>query len=639
VQHDDWGVRADRWSGIRSEMVRRPRCPRPRPAPRRIARRAGRRADPQLLVHGLGGSSTNWLEVMARSARTAPSSRPTCPASGGPSRRTQSASRTGVNARFLGALARALGLDRVVVHGNSMGGLLGVLTAELEPDRVERLVLVDPALPARLRSMRRISGRTLARFAPFAVPPLGRAVLRLAWEPGTPESLYHETADFIHGDPANLSPEMEELGIANLAWGREQPWRLPGSSPPRRRWCGRDGRARAAHDAVDRGSTRRPCCCGATSTGSSAATWSTTSSIAGPTGTCTCSRRSATCRSWRRRGTTSTWSAAGSPPVTTRPGSPRSPRRGGPADVRQRPASMRSSQDVSRIVDAVGVLELGDVAAVVPQLDLGGRQAGADAVGVAVVHEPVVAAEDPVARHATRGEPVPVAVAPVALLEPEVAGAGRERQPVAGFAQGQQDVGRGGTVVGVRDPSGRGTARGCPPRPSAAQPQRCCRQVLGRVTRSSGPSRWYSSNATAAPSPTTLRTDPGWRRPSSVAMRPPIELPTTCATRCRCGSGSRGPRRPSTPSCSGDRRGPACSTSRSPAGRARGPRSGRRRGRRASAGTTPCWRPARAAAGPACPSRPRWTRSRRPGPWCAWSAGAASHPAPDGTGSRTGRRG
>jgi pimeloyl-ACP methyl ester carboxylesterase len=227
VQHDDWGVRADRWSGIRSEMVRvrdtDVHVLRHDPSPDAPAD-----APVQLLVHGLGGSSTNWLEVMAPLSAHGPVVAPDLPGFGRTEPPTQSASRTGVNARFLGAFTRALGLDRVVLHGNSMGGLIGVLAAVLEPERVERLVLVDPALPAQIRSARHISKRTLARFAPFAVPPLGRAALRYAWQQGTPESLYRETADFIHGDPANLAPEIEELGIANLEWGREQPWRLHG---------------------------------------------------------------------------------------------------------------------------------------------------------------------------------------------------------------------------------------------------------------------------------------------------------------------------------------------------------------------------------------------------------------------------
>lgn len=47
----------------------------------------------------------------------------------------------------LAASLDALGLDRVVVLGHSMGGLVSVVFADAHPDRVERLVLVDGGLP------------------------------------------------------------------------------------------------------------------------------------------------------------------------------------------------------------------------------------------------------------------------------------------------------------------------------------------------------------------------------------------------------------------------------------------------------------------------------------------------------------
>jgi pimeloyl-ACP methyl ester carboxylesterase len=227
VEHDDWGVRSDRWRGIRSETVR-VRDTDVHVLRHDAAPEAPADAPTQLLVHGLGGSATNWLEVMPALSAHGPVVAPDLPGFGRTPPPAQGASRTHRNARFVAAFARTLGLDHVVLHGNSMGGLLSVLVAERVPSLVSRLVLVDPALPARVRAMRRIPKRTLARFAPFAVPPLGRAALRHAWENSTPEELYRETADFIHGDPGNLAAEMEQLGIDNLTWGREQPWRLDG---------------------------------------------------------------------------------------------------------------------------------------------------------------------------------------------------------------------------------------------------------------------------------------------------------------------------------------------------------------------------------------------------------------------------
>lgn len=227
AQHDDWGVRAERWRGIRSE-VQHVRGTDVHVLRHDAAPTAPDGAPTQLLVHGLGGAATNWLEVMGPLAEHGPVVAPDLPGFGRTPPPRRNAVRTGHQARFLRALLDDLHLGRVVLHGNSMGGLLAVLLTDLEPDRVERLVLVDPALPGPLRAAASIAPRTLARFAPFAVPPLGRAGLRYAWKRSSPEALWRETVDFIHGDPSRIAPEIGQLGIENLDWGRQQPWRLDG---------------------------------------------------------------------------------------------------------------------------------------------------------------------------------------------------------------------------------------------------------------------------------------------------------------------------------------------------------------------------------------------------------------------------
>lgn len=227
MAHDDWGVRADRWAGIRSETLR------VRGTDVHVLRRDAEPGVPadaptQLLVHGLGGSATNWIEVMGRLAAHGPVIAPDLPGFGRTAPPGPRAARPTSNARFLRGFVDDVGLGRVVLHGNSMGGMIGVLLAELAPEHVARLVLVDPALPGPVRSASAIAPKTLARFAPFVVPPLGRAVLRRAWATMTPEALWQENVDFVHGDPTRISPEVNRVGIDNLAWGREQPWRLDG---------------------------------------------------------------------------------------------------------------------------------------------------------------------------------------------------------------------------------------------------------------------------------------------------------------------------------------------------------------------------------------------------------------------------
>jgi pimeloyl-ACP methyl ester carboxylesterase len=221
--HDDWGERSARWAGVRSEVldVHRTQV--------HLLRSGDESAGtPQLFVHGLGGSATNWIEVLPGFACHGPVVAPDLPGFGRTEPPVPGASRVRSNARFLVALLDELGWDRVVVHGNSMGGLVSVLLAELAPGRLERLVLAAPALPTRRRALRQLDPITFQRFAPFVLPGVGTAVLRRMWATMTPEQLWEDQLDYIHGDPERLSPELRELGIANLSYGRETAWRLPG---------------------------------------------------------------------------------------------------------------------------------------------------------------------------------------------------------------------------------------------------------------------------------------------------------------------------------------------------------------------------------------------------------------------------
>jgi pimeloyl-ACP methyl ester carboxylesterase len=221
--YEDWGEITDRWAGIRSEAVEVRRT-------HVHTLRGGDDIDgtPQLFVHGLGGAASNWIEVLGRFAQHGPVLAPDLPGFGRTEPPVPGASRVRANARFLVALLDTLGWDRVVVHGNSMGGLLSVLLAELAPGRIERLVLVAPALPTLRRSIRHLDRTTFQRFAPFVLPGVGTAVMRRMWATMTPEELWEDQLDLIHGDPSRLSPEVRQIGIANLSYGRETPWRLPG---------------------------------------------------------------------------------------------------------------------------------------------------------------------------------------------------------------------------------------------------------------------------------------------------------------------------------------------------------------------------------------------------------------------------
>lgn len=57
------------------------------------------------------------------------------------------AGRAEYGARFLADLCQPFDLNRTVLHGHSMGALVGARFAARQPERVARLVLTSPALP------------------------------------------------------------------------------------------------------------------------------------------------------------------------------------------------------------------------------------------------------------------------------------------------------------------------------------------------------------------------------------------------------------------------------------------------------------------------------------------------------------
>lgn len=223
---DDWGERDPRWAGIRTAWVdvqgTAVRTLRVDPTPE------GRGGTPQLLVHGLGGSATNWLEVMAGLARYGAVLAMDLPGFGHTEPPVPGAARVRANARFVPALCRALGWDRVVLHGNSMGGLITTLVAGDHPPLVERLVLVNPGLPAPRTQMHRLPPSALLRFAPFLSRRLGRAAMHHLHDRLDAEQLYEQTIDVIYADRENLRPALREVAIENVAHAHHHDWRIDG---------------------------------------------------------------------------------------------------------------------------------------------------------------------------------------------------------------------------------------------------------------------------------------------------------------------------------------------------------------------------------------------------------------------------
>jgi pimeloyl-ACP methyl ester carboxylesterase len=121
-----------------------------------------------LLIHGLAGQMLNFTHSLvgrlAREYRVIVLDRP---GSGYSLRRDDTLAPLAAQARIIGRFCQALGLERPVVVGHSLGGAIALALALDHPDRVGALALIAPvthqpeSVPRRstvLRSARRSSG-------------------------------------------------------------------------------------------------------------------------------------------------------------------------------------------------------------------------------------------------------------------------------------------------------------------------------------------------------------------------------------------------------------------------------------------------------------------------------------------------
>jgi pimeloyl-ACP methyl ester carboxylesterase len=157
---------------------------------------------PAVMVHGLGGSSTNWTGLMGDLRDLLDQWAIDLPGYGeSPPRRRHSVS------AFAGVLTTYLGRFDQPVHlmGNSMGGLVSVLVAARRPDLVATLTLISPAMP-NLRQPH--AARSMAL---VAVPRLGERLLSRS-NAMPVEQQVRQLAGILYGDPDIIGAD--QLAIA-----------------------------------------------------------------------------------------------------------------------------------------------------------------------------------------------------------------------------------------------------------------------------------------------------------------------------------------------------------------------------------------------------------------------------------------
>jgi pimeloyl-ACP methyl ester carboxylesterase len=167
-----------------------------------IGAERGAEGPPVLFVHGLGGAWQNWLENLPRTAQERRALALDLPGFGHSEMPRDDISIPGYG-RWVDEFCERLGLDEVVLVGNSMGGFVAAEVAIQRPHRVERLVLVSAA-GISITHLRRRPVQTWGRVA-AAVGTYGAANSRTAVvRPG----FRHIALAFIARHPSRLRADL-----------------------------------------------------------------------------------------------------------------------------------------------------------------------------------------------------------------------------------------------------------------------------------------------------------------------------------------------------------------------------------------------------------------------------------------------
>jgi pimeloyl-ACP methyl ester carboxylesterase len=171
-------------------------------------------------VHGLEGSAYNWnliAPALAKSHRVvAPDLSGfgfTPPLDGGTTVER--------NAELVKDVIDHYGGEAIVI-GNSMGGLISILTSELYPERVRSLVLLDPAAP--IFSWTAINFPTAARLSVPLIPWLGEKLINALRDLTTVDEGVAEALNFIAAHPESLDQTVWEHATEIASLRRKQTW-------------------------------------------------------------------------------------------------------------------------------------------------------------------------------------------------------------------------------------------------------------------------------------------------------------------------------------------------------------------------------------------------------------------------------
>ena len=174
-----------------------------------------------LLVHGLGGSSVNWVDVGEGLNHLGRVIAPDLPGFG----RTPPAGRSTTVGKLADFLADFIAsrTDRpAALAGNSMGALVAMLLAGERPDLVERLILIDPPAPGGdLRSLNPVWAATMPV---YFIPGVNRALMAWVYRRETLPRRAEDGLRVLAGRGSRISDETIRLHLETVLERSHMPW-------------------------------------------------------------------------------------------------------------------------------------------------------------------------------------------------------------------------------------------------------------------------------------------------------------------------------------------------------------------------------------------------------------------------------
>lgn len=170
----------------------------------------GGEGSPLLMVHGLGGNALNWMAVAPGLAQHHHVVALDLAGFGQTPLFKRSAA-VGANAELVSDFIDLVFDEPVTLIGNSMGGYISVLVAADHPDKLTRLVLVDPAVPG--VHVRRPEPAMLGVAAALSVPGLAEVLLDRRARMLGPEGLVKETLASVCADPSRITEDVFEAHV------------------------------------------------------------------------------------------------------------------------------------------------------------------------------------------------------------------------------------------------------------------------------------------------------------------------------------------------------------------------------------------------------------------------------------------